>query len=235
VSRLLLPGTADDAVRQIVAGHAAGRTMRVVNFHATPRYRQDEFRRQMEAYAKLFAPITPANFDVAFEGRMPGDRPGLMPVLFEGYRDNLDVMLPILEEFGFCGWLFVPSAFLGIPDAAQRDYAAGHVLHLARRDEYPGQRIALSWNEARGIVARGHAFACHTANHIELRPDTPDEVLEREIVAAKRQMEAQLGTAVDIFCWLRGAETGINRRADALLRQAGYRYLFSNFKIQRLR
>jgi len=208
--------------------------MRVVNFHATPRYRETEFRRQMEAYARHFAPITRANFDAAFDGTWAQAKPGLMPVLFEGYRDNLDVMLPILEEFGFAGWLFVPSFFLGVPEAEQRDYAAGHVLHLAKRDEYPGQRIALNWDEARAIAGRGHVFACHSRHHSELRPDTPDAVLEEEIVVSKRGMEAQLGTSVDVFCWLRGAEIGINPRADALLRQAGYRYLFSNFKIQRL-
>lgn len=235
MSRLLLPGTADDAVAQIVAGHAAGRTMRVVNFHATPAYRQVEFRRQMEVYAQLFAPITRHNFDSAYDGSWAQDKPGLMPVLFEGYRDNLDVMLPILEEFGFVGWLFVPSFFLSVPDAQQRDYAAGHVLHLARKDEYPGQRIALTWDEARAITKQGHVFACHSRNHVELRPETTDAVLAEEIVHSKREMEAELGTSVDIFCWLRGAELGINSRADAMMRSAGYRYLFSNFKIQRLR
>lgn len=234
MSRLLLPGPADEAVRQIVAGHAAGRTMRVVNFHATPRYRLDEFRRQMELYARLFAPITRQNFDAAFDGRWSEPKPGLMPVLFEGYRDNFDVMLPVFEEFGFAGWFFVPSGFLGVAEAEQRDYAASHVLHLAKRDEYPGQRIALTWDEAREIVGRGHGFACHSHNHVELRPDSPEDFLQREIVVAKQTMEAELGVDIDIFCWLRGAESGINRRADALLRQAGYRYLFSNFKIQRL-
>jgi len=235
MSRLLLPGTADQAIAQIVAGHAGGRTMRVVNFHATPRYRQAEFRRQIEAYARLFAPITRDNFDSAFDGTWKDAKPGLMPVLFEGYRDNLDVMLPILEEFGFVGWLFVPSFFLGVPEQQQRDYAASHVLHLAKKDEYVGQRIALTWGEARAISGRGHVFACHSRNHVELRPDTPDAVLEEEIAVSKQEMERELGTSVDVYCWLRGAEIGINPRADALLRKAGYRYLFSNFKIQRLR
>jgi hypothetical protein len=235
MSRLLLPGTADRAIREIVAGYAAGKAMRVVNFHATPRYRADEFRRQMERYAAQFSPITPANFDRAFDGHPVGDRPGLIPVMFEGYRDNLDVMLPILEEFGFAGWLIFPPYFLDVPDEGQRDYAASHVLHLAARDEYQGERIALSWDEARDIAARGHGFACHSGNHVELRPDSDATFLQREIAAAKARMERELGQSVDIFCWLRGAETGINPLADRMLVDAGFRYLFSNFKIQRLR
>ena len=42
------------------------------------------------------------------------------------------------------------------------------------------------------------------------------------------------GAPVEIFCWLHGAEAGVNPRADAMLREAGFRYLFSNFKVQRL-
>ena len=45
---------------------------------------------------------------------------------------------------------------------------------------------------------------------------------------------ATIGWPVEIFCWLRGAEAGVNPRADAMLREAGFRFLFSNFKVQRL-
>lgn len=233
-SRLLLPIPAADVVGEIVSGLSAGRRFQVVNFHATPRYREAEFRRQVETYARLFEPVTAENFEAALFGPWPYARPGLMPVLFEGFRDNLDVLLPILEEFGFCGWLFVPSYFLGVPPDEQRSYAAAHSLHFAARDEYEGERAALNWDEARAIVARGHRFACHSRHHSELRPETPRETLEDEIVAAKAEMERELGQSVDIFCWLRGAQTGINPVADDLLRQAGFRYLFSNFKIQKL-
>jgi peptidoglycan/xylan/chitin deacetylase (PgdA/CDA1 family) len=234
VERLVLPGTANGAVNDIVNGLTAGRRFHVVNFHATPRYRQAEFLAQIKLYAERFEPVTPENLDMALFGPWPHARPGLMPVLFEGYRDNLDVILPILEGYGFCGWLFVPSFFLGVPISEQRQYAAEHSLHLPARDEYNGGRIALTWDEARAIVKRGHRFACHSRHHTELRPDTSRDVLEEEIVIAKQEMERELGESVDIFCWLRGAQTGVNPVADELLRKAGYKYLFSNFKIEKL-
>lgn len=232
--RLLLPVPAAEAVSEIISGFASGRRFHVVNFHATPRYRETEFRRQIETYARLFQPVTAENFETALFGPRRHQRPYLMPVLFEGFRDNLDVLLPILEEFGFCGWFFVPSYFLGVAPEQQREYAAAHTLHLAHRDEYVGERVAITWDEAREIVGRGHRFACHSRHHSQLRPETPRETLEEEIVTAKQEMERELGQQVDIFCWLRGAQTGINPVADALLKQAGFRYLFSNFKIQKL-
>src|SRR5690554_237991 len=116
-----------------------------------------------------------------------------MPVLFEGFRDNFDVLLPILEEFRFCGWFFVPSYCLGVPAAEQREYAAAHTLHLASRDEYEVERVAITWDEARDIVGRGHRFACHSRHHSQVRPETPLETLEDEIVIAKQEMERELG------------------------------------------
>ncbi len=233
-AELLLPATTPPVLAEIAAGIARSRAIRLVNFHATPRYREAEFRRQVEALAQSFEPITPANFADAVEGRWNHERPGLMPALFEGFRDNLDVLLPILEEFGFTGWFFVPSGFLDVPADEQRGYAASHMLHCPEQDEYPGDRIALTWDEAREITRRGHAFACHTRTHHEVKPDTPRPVLEDEIVAAKAEMEAELGTGVEIFCWLEGAALGVNSEADEMLRQVGFRYLFSNFKIQKL-
>jgi peptidoglycan/xylan/chitin deacetylase (PgdA/CDA1 family) len=233
-TELLLPSAAPPVLAEIAQGLARSRAIRLVNFHATPRYREAEFRQQIAEYAELFEPITPANFAAALEGRWPHARPGLLPALFEGYRDNLDVLLPILEEYGFTAWLFVPSGFLTVPAEEQRSYAAAHVLHLPEQDEYPDQRIALTWDEAREIVQRGHVFACHTRTHREVTPDTPRAVLEEEIIVARAEMTRELGVAPDIFCWLEGAPLGTNPEADALLREAGFRYLISNFKIQRL-
>lgn len=234
MGRLRLPGTVDETLGALVGGLAAGRMIRVVNFHATPRYRADQYRRQLEAYARLFAPITHLNFDSAFDGSWSDPRPGLMPVLFEGFRDNVDVMVPILEEFGFKGWFFIPSAFPAVGPAVQRSYAKAHTLHLPRRDEYPGDRVAMTWAEAKEMAARGHGFACHSRTHFDLKPDTPDHVLWDEIHTAAVEMREGIGWPVEIFCWLRGAEAGVNPRADAMLREAGFRYLFSNFKVQRL-
>ncbi|TNC72222.1 polysaccharide deacetylase family protein [Rubellimicrobium roseum] len=234
MGELRLPGSFDETLATLVQGLSAGRVLRVVNFHATPSWRRDEYRRQFETYARLFAPITPRNFGTAFDGTWAEARPGLMPVLFEGFRDNVDVMVPVLEEFGFAGWFFVPSAFPAVGAQVQRSFAAAHMLHLPKRDEYPGERVVMTWDEARDLAGRGHGFACHSRSHFDLQPDTPDHVLWDEIHTAATEMRAGLEQAVEIFCWLHGAEAGVNPRADAMLTEAGFRYLFSNFKVQRL-
>ncbi len=233
-SELLMPGPAGETVRSLVKGHAEGRGVCVVNFHATPSYRADEYRRQFETYARAFTPMNEDDLEQVFAGKATGQKPGLIPVLFEGFRDNLDVIIPILEEFGFTGWLFAPSYFLGVPAEQQREFAASHVLYPAEKDEYPGERIALTWDEARDIAARGHVFACHSRTHNELLRDSSEEMLVDEIVTAKAEMEQHLNKPVKTFCWLHGAPMQIHPHADQLMREAGYKYLFSNFKIQKL-
>lgn len=96
--RLLLPSTGTAAVKQLIRGFKAKRAIHVVNFHATPRYREAEYRSQFAAYAEAFEPITRELLPTAIEGRWPHERPGMLPALYEGFRDNYDVMLPSLKS-----------------------------------------------------------------------------------------------------------------------------------------
>lgn len=227
---IILPHSPAQTAAELAAGFRTGRAIHLINYHATPSTRAAQYRAEIAACAGRFASLADRGIDGLMAG---GGKPLLAPILFEGFRDNYDVILPILEEFGFAGWFFIPSHFLNVPARRQRIFAARHQLHYGP-DEYPGERIALNWGELRDARARGHLVACHSRNHTALFPDTPDDVLQDEIVMAKQELEDGLGAEVDTFCYLYGAEYGLNPRADALLVQAGFRYLFSNFRLQRL-
>ena len=230
---ILLPRTATQTATELAHGLRNGRAFRLINFHATPSTRRAEYRRQIAACAGHYSSLSAEGLHHVMSGGTMPDKPMLVPVLFEGFRDNHDVILPILEEFGFKAWFFVPSHFLNVDPHRQRIFAARHHLHYGP-DEYPGERIALNWTELRAAHAHGHLVACHSRNHTALYPDTPDAVLHDEIVVAKQELEQGLGASVDTFCYLYGAEYGLNPRADALLIEAGFRYLFSNFRLQKL-
>jgi hypothetical protein len=76
--------------------------------------------------------------------------------------------------------------------------------------------------------------ASHTKTHSHIALDAKQD-LEREIVGPQRDFERELGHPAKSFAWLFGSEYGVHGEADKYLHQAGYRYLFSNFKIQKLR
>lgn len=210
-----------------------GPVIAAVNFHSTPSHRGPEFAAQARRLAARFDPLTEAGLEAITAGHRPSPRPVVMPVLYEGFRDNLDVLLPLLEEVGLTAWLMIPPGFLEVEPEDQRVFAAAHDLILPT-DEYPGERIALTWDELRGIAARGHVVCCHTRSHAPLSPDTPDAVLEWEIASAQALLRRRLGRPSRVFCWGRGAAAGVNPRADAMLRREGFRFLVSHLRVQRL-
>lgn len=151
-------------------------------------------------------------------------------MLLDGFLDNLDLMLPILEEQGFIGWLFISPLFFSTFPRPINAPMRRRISCTRQSATDTGKRIALDWDEARAISARGHVFACHSRTHFESKPETPLDVLEDEIVSAKAEMEREFGVEVDCFCWLRGAPLGVNLNASTLLRVAGFRGLFSKFR-----
>jgi peptidoglycan/xylan/chitin deacetylase (PgdA/CDA1 family) len=233
MSKLILPTAWDTVFRSLQKGLIQGSYIRTVNFHNTTVNQTKKFESQLAFLAKHFSAVSEADLDAFFEtGKWTKDKPGVMPIYFEGYRNNFEVVAPLTEKYGLTGWFFVPSHFLSVPVPEQRAFAKAHNIGLVA-NEYPDGRIAMTWDELR-LLDKKHVIACHTKTHHRLTKDSPDEELRREIVESKAELERELGHEVSTFAWLYGSEYGVNPRADRYLHEAGYRYLLSNFKIQRL-
>jgi hypothetical protein len=219
--------------KSLQLGLVQGSYIRTINFHNTPVVKRDLYEKQFAFCQPYFSSVNQADLDSFFStGTWHKNKPGLIPVFYEGYRNNFDVAVPLVEKYGFVGWFFVPSAFPGIPVAEQRAFAETH--HIGTVEEYDDGRIAMTWDELRELDKR-HVIACHTKHHERLTPNSPDALLRQEIIESKQELEEQLGHEVSSFAWLYGSEYGVNAKADSYVREAGYRYLFSNFKIQKLK
>lgn len=92
----------------------------------------------------------------------------------------------------------------------------------------------MTWDELRDVVARGHVVACHTATHCAIVDVRTPEDVQRELIGSRQRLEEELGREVRTLAWLSGASYGENERVDAAVREAGYRLVFSNTKIQHL-
>lgn len=221
---------------QLVDRIAAGSFVRSVNFHCTPAETADSIERRLAAWAERYVPLHVDVLDEWFDGAgMPAGKPGLILAFFNGYRDNYEIAAPLLERYGFVGWFFVPTAWLTVPEAQQRDYAreSGMGLPAAILDDTNPGRLALTWNEVRDLQRRGHVIAGHTQSHVRVDATEPTRLAD-EIVGSQRDLERELGAPAKAFAWLQGSPYGQDPRADALLLDAGYRFLFSNLKIERL-
>ena len=231
---LLLPKPFAASWAEWLSNLRRGSYLRVVNFHNTPRRYEAEYDLQIRLYAEHFSPVTEGDLEQLFRtGRPHKEKPPVLLCFFEGTRNHYDVTLPLLKKYGLTGWFFVIPGFLDVPPAEQPAFAEAHDIGLVP-DEYGGERFTLSWNEVREL-AREHVVTSHTLTHTALTPDSPEEVMAREILESRRVLEGQLGRPIHSFAWLRAGEHGLNGRADELLLESGYRFLFSTFKLQKLR
>ncbi len=209
--------------------------IRVVNYHNTNPIDRERFEAEIKYFSEHFVPVTMDVMERFFETKeWPYDKPGLIPAIFEGFRNHYDVILPILDKYNFTGWFYIPSFFMDIAREDQILFSNTHELTVTDQESYPDGRVALNWEELREIAER-HEVCCHTGNHYQITRDSPDEDMYREIVEAKHRLENQIGREVDVFCWLYGEEYNYNVRAQKYLKEAGYKYVLSNLKLEKIK
>ncbi len=208
--------------------------IRAVNFHNTPRAKATEYDRQIAHYRQFFDPVDENDLDrYITTGRWHKPKPGLIVALYNGYRDNYDVFFPLLQRYGFIGWFFAATAFVSTPVAEQPEFIARRKLAIVA-NEYADGRYALSWSELKELDRSKHVIASHTRTHAQVLTDDL-AALENEILGPQHDFEAHLGHRVRSFASLSGTPIGENSAADRLIRAAGYQFVFSNLKIQRIR
>lgn len=217
------------------AAIAAGRFLRVVNYHNTPRSDRDALREELATLIKRFDVITLADLDEFFAtGRWSSERPGFVPVFYEGYRTSYDVAASVCDELGIAAWFPICTEFIDTVVAEQEAYARSHHIGLVAEDlERPGERLALTWDEVAELSKR-HTVTPHTASHAGIADVATEADFEREIFEPKRKMDAVTGQSAAAFAWLHGTQWGMSARHDAALQAAGYRYLISNTMIHRI-
>ncbi len=207
--------------------------IRAVNFHNTSRAAAEKHDRQLANYARSFSPVTEDDLDEYLKsGAWHKPKPGLIISVYEGYRNGYDVFAPMLERHGFIGWYFIITGFLNAPVRDQLSFADHHEIDMETH-EYPDGRYALTWEEVRQLDKRGHVICSHARSHTKLSTLSPATV-EREVVGSQEDFEKHLGRKVRTFVSLTGPPHGENPVTDRYVEAAGYRFVFSNFSIQRL-
>jgi peptidoglycan/xylan/chitin deacetylase (PgdA/CDA1 family) len=231
------------AAQEVLAAHHfvpadgedfGGPLLRAVNFHDTSRDRWGKYEHQILDLGERFASIDEAGLHALLSGEgNPPPKPAVLPVLYEGYSNNYEVALPLIERAGLRAWFFVVTGFIDAPVGKQYAFARSHYIGLSG-DDRPGERCAMTWDELRDVVARGHVVACHTTTHCAVSSISTPGNARRELLHSRERLEEELGIEVQTLAWLLGSPYGEHDRADAAVREAGYRLIFSNAKIQRI-
>ena len=92
----------------------------------------------------------------------------------------------------------------------------------------------MNWDEIRELSQK-HEICCHTASHCKVTELMTDDEIRHEIVESKRYLENQIQNEVHTFCWCGGDDYQGSRFFHKYLEEAGYRFLVSNLKLERIR
>lgn len=168
--------------------------------------RPQRFREQMEAIAD--ADVEPIRLDRALdllERGEPIEGRYVCVTFDDGYLDNLEHAVPVLERLGIPATIYLPTRVI---DGVM-------TYHWYENPPRP-----MSWSQVESLVAGGLVdVQAHTVRHIWL-PLLSDAEVEQEIVGSKREVEAHVPYAVSSFAYPAGR---FGRRELALVRGAGYR------------
>lgn len=125
--------------------------------------------------------------------------------LDDGYVDNLDAALPVLQAFGFSATAYMVSGSIG-------RFNVWDAERLGIRKPLMSAADMRRWSDA------GMEIGAHTRTHPRLS-QCADAVLHGEIHGCKADLEDRLGCAVTQFCYPYG---DADDRAVAVVREAGY-------------
>lgn len=186
----------------------------VLMYHAFGRGRERDryilpkrsFSRQMRLLAALrYRVITLEELlDHLSRHELPPRR-AVVITIDDGYRDNLEIALPILTRHGFPATLFLVSERLGSVNDWDSEAAVGG-------------RPLLSLEQVAQMGSAGVRIGAHTRTHCSL-PDVDDEAVSAEIAGSRRDLEESLGEPVETFAYPYGRR---DERAIAAAGHAGF-------------
>jgi peptidoglycan/xylan/chitin deacetylase (PgdA/CDA1 family) len=124
----------------------------------------------------------------------------------DGYRDNYEVIAPLLHEFGARACFFVSTGFLGCDDSYRRWFLRCAVRQAATRQP-------MTWEMVSELVRAGFEIGAHTVDHVNLAALKPAEA-EQQVMRSAIELERRLGRPCRWFAWPYGTEAHL---PDALL------------------
>ncbi len=202
-----MPAATRASASQIAADEQQhGIAIPVLNYHSigvepgnTYVLHPDMFARQMDYLAaQHYTPLTLGDFARIIEKKQPSPERPVLLTFDDGYANNAEVAMPILQRHGFPATLFLSPGFIGQP---------GY----------------LSWPQVQELSAAGWDIAPHSVTHRHL-PQLSIEQQREEITESRRRIAHALGRSADVFAYPFGE---YNEDTIKILKKAAYRYAFT--------
>jgi peptidoglycan/xylan/chitin deacetylase (PgdA/CDA1 family) len=159
----------------------------------------EKFQEQMK-YLKDngYSTLTLQQFTDILEGKQRAPAKSVLLTFDDGYGDNYEHAMPLLQKLGFHATLFIS------PGTVEDGYF-------------------LNWDQIKEMHQAGWDIQPHGMTHPHFpRLKAADQAYQ--LTEAKRQIEEQLGTTADIFCYPYGEWNAVTVQ---LLKEHNFRYAFT--------
>jgi len=159
-----------------------------------------------------FTPITFRDYQEFASGRRPlaeFPRRPLILTFDDGYVDNYTNLLPLMQQAGYRGVLYL----LG-------DFGVRYNYWDVDTDPTEPRADIMDAIQKQAFVAAGWEIGAHTMRHANL-PKLPAAEAAAEIQQSKTALEQALGTEIISFAYPYGA---LNEQVKVLVQQAGFTY-----------
>lgn len=173
------------------------------------------FERHCRFFARHFRVVSLRNLVDRLEHGMRLDH-HLAITFDDGYRDNFENALPVLEKLSLPATFFVVSDWIGTDVVPWWDRERGV--------RYPW----MTWDEARSLHRKGFEVGAHTRTHVDLGKVSQAEARE-EILGARLELERQLAASVESFAYPYGGRNHLTDANRELVKAAGFRCCCSGF------
>lgn len=145
--------------------------------------RESTFRNHLDWLLEVAGPVTPGELGTAPDAHFDGSRRFLV-TFDDGWRDNLTVAWPALQDRGLSAVVFVTTGWMerqdsGAPDRQQHFLSEEEVAHLA---------------------GQGCEIGAHTVNHPDLSSLRTGAIRD-ELSSSKHELETVTGRACRFFAY----------------------------------
>jgi peptidoglycan/xylan/chitin deacetylase (PgdA/CDA1 family) len=202
------------------------RTLRVLMYHKVNDLRPNPttvptsvFAEQMALLGELgYVPVSLEQVRDHYVAGAPLPEGAVLITFDDGYRDNLENALPILQRHGYPAVIFVPIGFLDGDRPLPHEEA---LRALGVHNE------TVAWDDLAALEAGGIRVESHGIGHRPVSELDPAEAT-REIAVSKLRLEERLGRRVDAYAFVKGSLADYRPEHVSLVQQAGYTLGFTS-------
>jgi len=197
--------------------------IRAINYHCTPEKYSNNFGKQLAFYKRYFEDVNIEKLDNYFENiRIKRTKPGLIITFDDGLRSNFDYAVPLLENYGFTGWFFIPTGFI-----SQNNSDNANIYSINLKQQYLDNRYCFNLEELDHIKTK-HIVGCHTYSHRRFSNLDTIFTLDYEIKEAKEDLEKLInGCFIEVFAWVGGELNSYTFSAYNKIIDSGFKYAFT--------